>query len=108
MYKFTRHSRDSGLAKSSAIVKGFWFAALAAVISMAGIVAKVNPGKPMGSTTNVKSGTLGSTQNLSGGYDVIGPSLSAPPGTPVTPQQTSPSSSSSPTQAPAPVASGAS
>lgn len=106
MYKFTRHSRDSGLAKSSAIIKGFWFAALAAIVTMGGIVAKVNPGKPMGSTVSVKSGQLGSSANLNGGYDVTGPSLSAPPSTPVTPQQTSPSNPSS--SAPAPVASGAS
>jgi hypothetical protein len=109
VYKFSRHSRDLGLAKASLIVKPFWLAALASVISIAGIVAKINPGKPVGSSTGSVSSQASSNSVGNSGYNVISPSLAPPPGVPVSPQQGISSAGSGSTQsAQPPVATGGS
>lgn len=113
MYKFSRYSRELGLAKTSLIVKTLWLAALASVISIAGVVAKINPGKPVGSSTGSASSSTSSSSSTNGGYNVISPSLAAPPSTPVSPQQGvsssgSGSGSGSTHPSPPPVASGGS
>lgn len=109
MHKFSRHSRELGLAKASLIVKTLWLAALASVITIAGIVAKINPGKPAGSSAGSTGNSISSGSSANNGYNVISPSLAAPPSTPVSPQQGISSAGSGSTQsAPPPVATGGS
>ncbi len=92
MEKFTARSRDAAIAKSSAISKGFWWGALLAIVGVAGLVAKINPSKPIGS--NVSSASSSSNSSLGGGYNVTSPSLSAPPLSHLSPQQSGSSNSS--------------
>lgn len=109
MHKFSRQSRESGLAKTSLIVKTLWLAALASVISIAGVVARINPGKPAGSSAASPSNAVGAGSPTSSGYNVISPSLAAPPSTPVSPQQgVSAAGSGSGQSSPPPVATGGS
>lgn len=86
MYRFNRNTRTLGLARSSSIVKSIWVAALSAILGVAGVVAKINPGKPVNaSTAGASSSTAGSGASRSS-YNVFSPTLSAPPSTPVSPQ----------------------
>ncbi|NNN20207.1 MAG: hypothetical protein HKL84_10230 [Acidimicrobiaceae bacterium] len=108
MRKFSGQSRDMAVAKSSSISRGFWWGALLAIVGLAGFVAKINPGKPIGST-NASSSTA--TSSLNGGYNATSPTLSPPPNSSSGPQQLlSPSSSPAPAPSPGPAisASGAS
>ncbi len=86
MRKFSVHTRDMAVARSSALSKGFWYGALLAIVGLAGFVAKINPGKPIGSTSS-SSTSSSSSRSLNGGYNVTAPTLSAPPSSPVSPQQ---------------------
>ncbi len=87
MPKLTVQNRDSALAKSTAISKRFWYGALLSIIGLAGFVAKVNPGKPISATTSKSSATTPGSTTLSGGYDIVSPTLSAPPNSSTSPQQ---------------------
>lgn len=98
MRKFNVKSRDLALARSSSISKGIWYSALLAIIGLAGFIAKANPSKPTSSTA-VTPSSSSTSSSLGGGYNVTSPALSAPPISPISPQQ---SLGSSTPQAPAP------
>lgn len=77
MYTFTRQARDNVIAKSRTIAKSFWLGALAVIVVLAGLVAKINPGKPMGS--GGASGAFGNGSSLNGGYNITSATLAPPP-----------------------------
>lgn len=92
MRKFTGHSRDIAISRSASINKGVWFGALAAIVGLAGVVAKINPGKPF-----VSKVVSNPSHFPSNSYNVTGATLSAPPSVPISPSSAISSGSSAST-----------